>query len=122
MSANRACGCQQPGRISFEGDAFEADLVRRVAGGGDQPLDRVLVILEEPPRNGFAFGARLFDVAATDEDRLTGRLVDDVRTDVAVLRRQPARPEVGRLDDVVVHADDRWDLDRSAMVPLDSPL
>ena len=80
---------------------------RGIADGGDDAAvgdDQVLV----HPEVGL-------DAALVDEVPCVGRAVElqvldalalDPRADVAVLRRQPVVPHVGRLDDVVVDADD----------------
>ena len=93
----------------LERDAGEADLVGGIARGGDEPLHRIAVVLVAPPGDIGAFGAGRLDVGAAGELRGTGRVVLDVRADVAILRRQPARPHVGRLDDVGVDIDQRRD-------------
>ena len=109
MSASRSSCFQQPG----------ADLVER--GGGDvevgepdrgrQLRERVDEVVVEPPV------ARLAAVDALLEREHAALEVEDrgvalhARGAVVVLLREARRPEVGRLDDVVVDRDDPGDLE-----------
>ena len=93
------------------GDRRHRHLVARVPDGGDHPLVRVDQVLVDPcvdldrrcvvellPVGGGAGELDGADAAAFD-----------LRSTIAVLRRQPRRPQMRRFDDVVVDADDLRD-------------
>ena len=87
------------------------------ADGGRQPRERVHEVVVEPEVAPVAvLGALVVREDAADEGEL--RLVaHDARRTVRVLRREPVRPQVGGLHDVVVGRDDARDVSHGPMLP-----
>ena len=92
------------------GGGGERDLLGLEARCRDVALQRGHRALVVPPHHVGALGTGSFDVTRTLQHDGAGRVVLDVWSRLAELRRETRRPDVGRLDEVGVDVDDRRDL------------
>src|SRR5690606_35107676 len=96
-----------------ERDADRLDLFGREAGARDHEAHLIEMILVVPPRRERPLVPRPLDPDAVDQARHAARLEQHARPLVLEAGRQTGLPDVGRLDDVVVDADDAGDRARS---------
>jgi hypothetical protein len=101
------------------GDALQGHLVPVEADGGDVALVRELQVLVDPPVGGLAVRVHRDPVLAADVGEFTDPGGQRLGAAVAVLGRQPGVEEVGRLDHVVVDADDAGQFGRHGSPPPD---
>ena len=95
------------------GDGRHCHLVAVEPDGGHMAFVGVHQVLVEPDVAPWRVGHVQFvfvHLGPTDPLHLAQAAALHPGATVAVLRREPGLPQVGRLDDVVVHADDRRDL------------
>ena len=102
------------------GDARQADLFAGHPDGGVEAGERPAEVLVEPPVDRRPRVAGLSGnrgELASDERHLLDRRAHDAGTDAVILAGEPVAPHRCRLDDVIIHRDDEWQIGHGARVP-----